>query len=390
MKIGIFANFLLFEPAGIGKYSQNLLKNLFKIDHKNQYFLYFSFFRHRQVRLKLIQKRLGKLPKNVKIRIFSVPAAWLETLFASSFDVENIIKDPLDIYFSPYVSGIPKKGFKKMVTTCHDLVFLRFPEHRGKKLSNYYLKRHKTAVRNCQKIIAVSESTKKDLQKFLAVNPSKIKVIYEAADARFRPIKDQKKIRKIIGRYLPHSFNPDFRYILSVGTLEPRKNLSKLVEAYSMLPHQILRKYKLVLVGAKGWNESELQKTINNLNLKDRVLLPGFVKDEDLPYIYNGASIFAYPSLYEGFGLPPLEALACGIPVVASNLSSLPEVMGRAALLVDPTKEEEIVKALKQLIFEPKLAKKLASRGPEQAKKFSWIKTAKETLKLFEEVYQQK
>jgi len=157
-----------------------------------------------------------------------------------------------------------------------------------------------------------------------------------------------------------------------------------------MLPHQILRKYKLVLVGAKGWNESELQKTINNLNLKDRVLLPGFVKDEDLPYIYNGASIFAYPSLYEGFGLPPLEALACGIPVVASNLSSLPEVMGRAALLVDPTKEEEIVKALKQLIFEPKLAKKLASRGPEQAKKFSWIKTAKETLKLFEEVYQQK
>lgn len=305
---------------------------------------------------------------------------------STSFDIKRIFQDPLDIYFSPYVSGIPKKGFGKMVVSCHDLVFLRFPLHRGQKLSKYYLKRHRIAVKGCAKIIAVSDSTKKDLQNFLDVPPAKIKVIYEAADERFRPFKNQKKINKVISRY----FNPDFRYILSVGTLEPRKNLSKLVEAFSMLPHQVLRDYRLVLVGAEGWNNSTLGRTINNLNLKEKVLLGGFVEDEDLPYIYNGASIFVYPSLYEGFGLPPLEALACGIPVITSNLSSLPEIMGKAALLVDPGNEMEIAKTIRKLIFQPKLAKKLASKGPEQAQKFSWEKAAEETLKLFEEVYKGK
>ena len=383
MKIGIAANYLLFEQAGIGEYTEHLLKNLFKIDHKNQYFLYFSYLRHRQERLRLIQERLGKLPKNVKIRIFSIPAAWLEYFFSTWLSASKIIQDPLDIYFSPYVAGIPKNGFPKMIFACHDLVFWRFPEHRGEKLSHYYLKRHKIAIQNCQKIIVPSQATKKDLQKFLEVPQAKIKVIYEAADERFRPIKDQKKIKTITSRY----FKPDFKYILSVGTLEPRKNLPKLVEAYSMLPHQVLRDYRLVLVGAKGWNNSLLLRTIINLNLKDKVILPGFVKDDDLPYIYNGASVFVYPSLFEGFGLPPLEAASCGVPVIASNLSSLPEVMGKAALLVNPSSEEDIARALRQLILRPKLAQSLAKRGLLQAKKFSWIKTAQETLKLFENVY---
>ncbi len=383
MKIGIFANHLLFEQAGIGKYTQNLLKNLFKIDSTNQYILYFSFLRGRQQRIKLIRERLGRLPKNVKIKVFFLPAAWLEFLMTTPLDMGKIISDPLDFYFSPYVSGVPKKPFAKTVATVHDLVFLRFPEHRGKKLSNYYLKRHQIAVKNCQKIIVPSRATKKDLQEFLKIESKKIVVIPEAADNSFRPIKESKKIRKTIGKY----FNPNLKYILSVGTLEPRKNLAKLVEAYSLLPHQILRQYHLVLVGAKGWNESLLYKTIVNLNLKDKVIFPGFVKDEDLPYIYNGASIFVYPSLFEGFGLPPLEAASCGVPVVSSNISSLSEVIGNAGLLVNPYKEEEILQALKQIILKPKLAQKLADRGLIQAKKFSWAKTAQETLALFEQCH---
>src|SRR3990167_1412603 len=159
MRIGIFSNYILFEQAGIGKYTQNLLKNLFKIDQKNEYFLYFSFLRGRGERIKLIRKLLGKLPKNVKIKVFSLPAAWVEFLMTTPLDMSKIIQDPLDLYFSPYVSGIPKKGFPKMVATCHDLVFLRFPLHRGRKLSRYYLKRHRIAVKNCSKIIAVSDST---------------------------------------------------------------------------------------------------------------------------------------------------------------------------------------------------------------------------------------
>jgi len=386
MNIGIAANYLLFERAGIGKYTQNLLKTLFKIDKNNHYFLYFSFWRKKELRKKLIRELLGRLPANVELKFLSLPAAWLEWLFSTSYPATKIIREPLDLYFSPYVSGIPRNGFPKMVTTCHDLVFLRFPGHRGRKLSQYYLQRHQIAAQNCQKIIAPSLATKKDLQKFLRVPAQKISVIYEAAEEKFKIIKDKRTMAKIIGRYLPHSFNPTEKYILSVGTLEPRKNLTKLVEAYSILPHQLQRQYQLILVGGQGWNNEQLKKTIINLNLKEKVILPGFVKDEDLPYIYNGASVFIYPSLYEGFGLPPLEAMACGVPVISSNLSSLPEVIGRAGILVDPQDEIAIAQAIKRLILHPKLAKKIAKQAQIRSKKFSWSLAAHKTLKVFESI----
>lgn len=389
MQIGIAANYLLFEQAGIGKYTENLLKNLFKIDHKpaspagrNHYILYFSYFRHREERAKLISQKLGNLPKNVSIKFLRIPAAWLEYLFTTKISVRRIIPDNLDLFFSPYVTGIPKNGFSKMVVMVHDLVFMRFPEHRGKKLSNYYLKRHKIAIQNCQKIIVPSMSTKLDLINLLDANAKKIVLIPEAADERFKPIKDPKKIKQIISQY----FDPSFKYILSVGTLEPRKNLAKLVEAFSLLPHQILKNYRLVLVGAKGWNNSPLYQIISDLNIGDKIILSGFVSDEDLPYIYNGAKIFVYPSLYEGFGLPPLEALACGLPIISSKTSSMGEVIGKAGILIDPENEKEIAGAIKLLINKPKLAQKLSKQALAQAKKFSWGKAAKETLKVFEEV----
>lgn len=382
MRVGIAANCVIFEQAGIGKYAQNLLKNLFEIDKRNQYFLYFTFIRHRQARERKIQQIFGE-HKNVQIKIFPLPAAWLDFLTTTSLPLNGLINDSLDLFFAPYVSGIPKvfgENPPKMVFTCHDLVFLRFPEHRGPKLSNYYLKRHQIAIRNSQKIIVPSAATKKDLIKFLNVPPKKIIQIPEAADKRFRPIKDKKQIKPIIGRY----FDPKIKYILSVGTLEPRKNLAKLVEAFSLLPHNILREYSLVLVGAPGWNNEQLTKTITNFNLKNRVILPGFVKDEDLPYIYNGASVFVFPALYEGFGLPPLEAMACGRPVIVSNTSSLLEVVSRAGVLINPQNEEQIAAAIKKIILRPKLAQKLAQKGEARAKKYSWQKTAKATLKVFE------
>jgi len=396
MKIGIFANYLIFEKAGVGKYTQNLIKNLLEIDKKeNQYFLYFSFLRQRRQRRALINDFLGQIrPKNVTVRIIPLPARWYEFITSTPFPMTKILQDKIDIFFAPYVSGIPRlrpasgRGFggqAKMVVTIHDLVFLRFPEHRGKKLSNYYLRRHKIAIKNCQKIIVPSDSTKKDLHDFLDVPTSKIKVIKEAADSRFRTLssKAQRQAAKIIGRY----FDPKIKYILSVGTLEPRKNLIQLVGAYSLLPHAILNEYHLVLVGAKGWNNGDLNRTIANLNLKNRVVMPGFVKDEDLPYIYNKAALFVYPSLYEGFGLPPLEAMACGVPVVVSNNSSLPEVVGKAALIIEAQNEEQLARAMKRVILKPKLRQKLVEQGYLQAKKFSWKKAAQETLQVFKDLY---
>ncbi|MFA6493377.1 MAG: glycosyltransferase family 1 protein [Patescibacteria group bacterium] len=384
MNIGIDANCLIFERAGVGKYAQNIIKNLLKIDQKNHYFLYFSFLRHRSKREKIIKDFLASTgkQKNVTYKIIPMPARWYEFLTATNFPVTSLIKDKIDVFFAPYASGIPKKGFKKNVFTCHDLVFLRFPEHRGKGLSNYYLKRHKIAIENSKKIIVPSRATKNDLKEFLGVSYKEITVIYEAADEHFRPLKNDNQILNIISRY----FDPKIKYILSVGTLEPRKNLIKLVEAYLLLPHSIQNEYHLVLTGGKGWNNELLNKTIVNLNLKDKVIFPGFVSDEDLPYIYSKASIFVYPSLYEGFGLPPLEALACGTPVVVANNSSLPEVVGSSAVLIDATKEEEISRAIKEILSKEKLREKLKKLGIAQAKKFSWKVSAQETLKVFEEI----
>ncbi len=385
MRIGIAANCLVFEKAGIGKYAENLLKNLFEIDDQNQYFLYFTFIRHRQAREKQIIKLLGER-SNVKIRINPLPAAWLDYLTMTNLPLEGLFNDPLDIFFAPYVSGIPKVfGRKppKMVFTCHDLVFLRFPEHRGPKLSNYYLKRHEIAVERAAKIIVPSQATRKDLRQFFDLPVSKISLIPEAASEKFRPIKDQRIVRQTISRY----FDPKVKYILSVGTLEPRKNLAKLVEAFALLPLNIASQYHLVLAGGKGWNNDELQRTITNFNLKGRVILPGFVKDEDLPYIYNGADVFVYPALYEGFGLPPLEAMACGVPVIASATSSLPEVVGKSGILIDPQDEKSMAEAMKKVILSPKLANNLRQKGRVRAKSYSWAKAAKATLKVFRELH---
>ncbi|KKQ17252.1 MAG: Glycosyl transferase group 1 [Berkelbacteria bacterium GW2011_GWA1_36_9] len=382
MNIGIDANCLIFEKAGVGKYTQNIVKNLIKIDRKNHYFLYFSFLRYRKKREKIIKDFLKPKTKNVTYKILPIPTSWYEFLTTTKFPITRLINDKIDVYFAPYVSGIPKNGFPKTVATVHDLVFLRFPEHRGKKLTNYYLKRHIIATSNAQKIIAPSVATKNDLQEFLKIESEKIQVIPEAADSRFRKIKNDAFSDRVISRY----FDPKLKYILSVGTLEPRKNLTRLVTAYSLLPHILKREYKLVLVGAKGWNNSELYRAIKNLNLEDNVIFLGFVSDEDLPYIYNRANIFVYPALYEGFGLPPLEAMASGVPVIVSANSSLPEVVGNAAILLDVKNEEEIAQAIKEVILKEKLRQKLVKRGFEQAKKFSWATAAKETLKVLEEV----
>lgn len=379
MNIGIDANCLIFEKAGVGKYTQNIIKNLLKIDKKNHYFLYFTFLRHKHKRVELINELLGKKSKNVTYKIIPIPARWFELLSGANFPIQRIIKEDLDIFFAPYATGIAKNGFSKMVTMVHDLVFLRYPEHRGKKLSNYYLKRHKIAILNSKKIIVPSRATKNDLVNLLNVKNEKIQIITEATDRNFRKLKDNPRI---IGRYI----EPNTKYILSVGTLEPRKNLIKLILAYSLLPHALQREYKLMIVGAQGWNNDIFFKTLKNLNLQDKIILTGFVLDKDLPYIYNRAAVFVYPSLYEGFGLPPLEAMACGTPVITSNNSSLVEVAGSAAVIVDTQKEEEIAAAIKNIISKPKIAEKLSMRGLIQAKKYSWEKAARQTLEIFENV----
>lgn len=375
MIIGLDANWAIYEEAGIGKYTYNLIKALLHEDKKNHYILYFNFFRKAEERKSIIHDLVKDSKASYDVNISTLPAAWKEFLSQTYLPLNYLYKEKVDVFHSPFFSGIPRVGFGKMAVTIHDLVFLKFPEHRGTKLSNYYLKRTKFALKNCQKIIAVSEATKNDLIELLKVDPNQIKVIHEGLNENFKDYRPKK-----------NDLSLPSKYILSVCTLEPRKNLIRLIRAYSLLPNQIKNKYKLVLIGKNGWNNNELFQTINDLNLKGNIILPGYVEDSKLPDYYSNASVFVYPSLYEGFGLPPLEAMACGVPVITSNISSLPEVVAKAGLLVNPYQEEQISKGIRTILSSPGLQKKMVQKGKIQAHKFQWTKAAQKTIQIYEEI----
>jgi glycosyltransferase involved in cell wall biosynthesis len=273
----------------------------------------------------------------------------------------------------PPLRGIPT------VLTVHDLIFERLPQHH-KLLNRAYLGATMPMFcRRASAIIAVSEATKCDLVALYGLDPARIIVIPEAADPRFRP-QPTESVERVKERYgLPP------RYVLAVGTIEPRKNLSRLVDACGRLMEEDLID-GLVLVGGLGWLYEEFLHHVEESPWRERVIRPGFVPDEDLPAVYAGAIVTAQPSLYEGFGLPVLEAMASGSPVCASATSSLPEVGGDAALYFDPEDTEAMAATLRAVATDPDLRADMARRGIARASGFSWERTARETLALYERV----
>jgi len=228
-------------------------------------------------------------------------------------------------------------------------------------------------------VIAISESTRRDAIRLYGMDEEKIRVIYEGVSPRFC-VASPEAISVVRQKHsLPESF------ILSVGTIEPRKNLTSLLGAYRALKNQGAE-WKLVIVGKKGWLYEGFFSRLRELGLENEVIFPGFVPDEDLPAFYSAADLFVFPSLYEGFGLPVLEAMACGAPVITSNTSSLPEVAGEAALLVDPTSVEELAGGMRRVLESKELRDELRAKGPKQAAKFRWENAARETLSVYEAV----
>lgn len=266
------------------------------------------------------------------------------------------------------------------VITVHDLSTLLFPElHVHNTIEMHERKMHFVRTQ-ADLVIAVSENTRRDVIKHLDVPPERVRVVYEAAGEQFHPIEDAHTVAAIAHRYRlePNS------YVLTVGTLEPRKNQIRLVEAFHLLSQRgVTRGLKLVLAGGKGWLYDNLFQRVEELGLTEDVIFTGVVPDEDLPALMNGALVFVYPSLYEGFGLPALEAMACGVPVITSNASSLPEVAGDAALLVDPYDVEGLAEAMRSLIESEETRSDLREKGLAQAARFSWERTARETLAAY-------
>jgi len=268
----------------------------------------------------------------------------------------------------------------RSVFTLHDLIFEVYPEHH-KRYNHAFLKLMMPRfLRAADHIIAVSEHTKRDAERLYGIDPAKMTVIHEGVHPRFRPVTDLAALEPVRRKY-----NLPEQYILHVSTIEPRKNLSTLLDALSALKPEF-PDLKLVLVGKKGWLYEPFFEKLAASGLESEVVFPGFVAEEDLPAAYQLATVFAFPSFYEGFGLGPLEALASGVPVVCSNASSLPEVVGDAALLFPPTDTAALVAALRRVLADEALRRALRQRGPEWASRFTWERAARETLAVYERV----
>ena len=276
-----------------------------------------------------------------------------------------------DLYFEPNFIPLGIRA-KNMVTTVYDFSFHLYPEWHPKERVEYFLKNFFSRIQKTDFIVTTSKYVAREAREILKIEEARIKTIYLGCNAVFNMDEDDK-----IKMNLPEN------YLLFVGSLEPRKNLVSLLNAFALLPNYLKKEFKLLLVGFKGWENVEIFRLLNKM--KGHVEYLGYLGDEELAHLYRKATCFVYPSLYEGFGLPPLEAMACGCPVVVSNVASLPEVCGQAAYYIDPLQVESIAEGICRVVADEALRQSLIRKGLERAKLFSWEKTAEEHLKLFEE-----
>jgi glycosyltransferase involved in cell wall biosynthesis len=374
MKIGIDALYLQFadSPVGLYQYTLRLVHGLQEIDRKNEYALYFFNWRNRK-REETIKSY--SFNPNFEKRICRIPSRALAPL--STFFPISAILGKVDVLHGPSFRLLPRGCYKRSVVTIHDLKFIRHPEWHAGGLD--FIKPTRDAVERADRIVAVSDYTRRELMEVFHLSSDRIQVIHPGIGKEFTPSLPPERIEAVKSKYgIKNS------YILFVGLMEEKKNLIRLVEAFSQIRRALPGPYQLVLAGPTGPATEKVVQTITAHSLGGEVLLPGAVSREDLPFLYAGAAVFAFPSLQEGFGIPPLEAMASGIPVVASNVSSLPEVIGEGGLLIDPLKTEAIAEALYKVLTEEPLRERLKEKGLERAKSFSWDKMAREMLDLYE------
>lgn len=366
MRIGIDARLVYYSRAGIGQYILGLLRGMTQILGAKP-----------RDEIHVLKSRKDKnFPLNGSA--FSIHPLWTP----SHHPLEQwilpleITSLGLDLLHSPDFIP-PFRRNCKSVITIHDLAFLLYPHFLTAESARYYGQIDQ-AVRKTDHIIAVSLATKNDAVRLLGVPEKKITVIYEAANPLFTPASEP-----VPASILQEKFGLDQPYLLFVSTIEPRKNLSTLLRAFRKLKNEYRTDVLLAVAGEKGWLYQEVFDLTQELGLAHDVRYLGRVAEEDLKILYQGAELFVHPALYEGFGLPPLEAMACGTPTVVANVSSLPEVVGDAALLVDPWDVDSWVVAIWRVLTDSTLRRELSGKGSKRAFLFSWEKAAQETLKVY-------
>lgn len=378
MKIGIDIRMLSAgKRTGVEGYVLNLLPKLFEIDKNNQYKLFYNAYKGPGFDF----NKIFNYP-NVEIKETKIPNKLLNLSFA-------LLKYPkiselldVDIFFAPNISFYALSSRHKNIITFHDLAFSHFANfYSAKRRLWHFVVRPKKLAQKNDCIIAVSDATREDLVSTYDIPRKKIKVIHSGIDENLKLSESGEKTDQVRKKYdLPSDF------ILSLGSIEPRKNIAGLLTAYEKLREEGRIVHKLVIAGEKAWCYKNIFKTWDVMKFRDDVIFPGFIDEEDKAYLYNLASLFVYPSFYEGFGFPALEAMACGTPVVTSAISSLPEVTHDAALLVDPYNVDELASGIYHGLTDLNLRKNLIDKGLERTKEFRWEKSARELKKLFGEM----
>jgi glycosyltransferase involved in cell wall biosynthesis len=357
--------------TGTENYSLHLVRELLTLGEARCFRLYFNQ-----------APRPGLLPEGADWRVVRFPRLW--THFRLSWEM---VTRPPDLLFVPS-HVLPLVHPQRSVVTVHDLGYHYYPEAHT-AFQNVYLRwSTRYNARAATRIVADSEATQRDLMHYYGIPEDRIRVVYPGRDESLVPVVEPVTLARVRARYgLSDS------YLLYVGTLHPRKNLVRLVQAFAVLlrsslsmPEPLPSNLQLVLAGQKGWLYDKVFAQVRELGLTERVVLTGYVPDADLPVLLSGALAFVFPSLHEGFGLPVLEAMACATPVICSNVSSLPEVAGDAALLVDPLDTGLLAEAISQIVIDEGLRRMLVERGFRQIRRFSWRRCAREILQILEDV----
>lgn len=366
--IGLSAHLLSlshnYRGAGINSYIYHLLRNLGQIGSGYRFSVFLGDRRFEDERLRLCYSWWPTHRPPVRI-------LWEQLVQPMALRQGKVDLLHAMAFAGPVVTPCP------FVVTIYDLSFYHYPDA-FRPWNRWYLSLFTAlSARRARRVIAISESTKRDVVKLLGVPPDRVDVVYCGVDDTFRPLPaaDVAQFRR--ERALPD------RFILFLGTLEPRKNVKKLVQAYGRWRVVESDVPKLVVAGGKGWYYDQIFAEVERLGLTGEVIFPGYVMQQELPLWYNAADIFVYPSRYEGFGLPVLEAMACGMPVVTTNVASLPEVAGDAALLVSPDDEVQLLDAMRRASSDVSLRQEMVTKGLAQSADFTWARTARKTLDTY-------
>ena len=372
MKFSIDARGInLYKGSGIGTYTENLLRELLNIDTKNNYSIFWTGENYENYK-----------KDNSKIIFTSKKHG----TFYENYYYPNYIKENnIDMHHIPQNGiGLNELYTSPIVVTIHDLIPYILPETVGRGYLERFLRDMPLIVRNSKVILTVSEYSKRDIIKFFPfVNEEKIFVTPLAANKSYKPLN---KINCI--EYIKNKYSIDSPFILYIGGFSTRKNVKELIIAFNKIQKSLKKDYKLVLCGSIRDEGVKLQNLCKELLIDDKIIFTGFVPDDELPLFYNAAEVFVYPSLYEGFGLPPLEAMSCATPVITSNLTSIPEVTNDCAILINAFDNDELASSILNLLNSKSLLQEYAEKGYNNSLNFTWQNTAINTLKAYEYVFQ--